>query len=957
MKKIITIIILCIITNQLSAQCKNNTNTNPIDDGGNVPSNPRNKSFLDWVNDPLNGFPGAGSFTHNPFFNNFNWYPYNQISIPQNGGFNIGTIPWANNQYTMDNPFNTGLPPNSDYVAAITNMNVANKDFKWEDGWELLWMNLGKTPDGIDIATNQPGSPLTIASATPSNIPYFVLYNRYKGIMRVFANVWFNELGDIGAMYDAVSTKLQFYLPTNQAPGNPIEVNGILRHVSGFDLPLDQFTVQKSIQAPSQGAVLKNKWMLSDFQIGFDPCICNLNKAKLTIEFIAISSLTLQMTSRSISIDQQFLNKDYLEKDFMNLSDVDPNYPKPGARIYKEMGTMLDAYNAAQLKYESNLANYNSLDGLLKRGALDILKQAGGIAGSGLSGSLFTNAPMRNFILKNKTRVGLFSGGLIALDTNNANEFANSVTGATKSLIAQGFDFLSTMINLPGEPSSTPNPLTATFTETEYKGTLKDSVSTKVEELLVPGATPNGYYGSGDPGLSKQSYPAYNEVLGLFALLETPKMEVKRKELIKQIGTKTFLNESEGKPTYTLTNIPLYQSYTNSEFKLKNKLNYRFNHVIDFNFNKTKLYYSFRIKYKEFQTDNSLLIGSTPKYSIIEKNNFIFEFHTKNNLIYEIVNTPFTEVTNMLNEPFEINNIIDYANGPIRSDIDHYSLFNIESIELKLMADMYFIRKGSKEQELNTLQTFTYKLYDYSSNDNQMPSETNSTIGNITFLRQNENLLKHQQGNVIFDNIQLSPSTITSYTHHLVNATEMHIYVENAILKNNISVAPGYTAYIHFLGSAVSNPYTAWLPELVLDNMKSEDLYNYPLIYEATDTEVNTFCSLNNNKYKANASLSKTSNEPIVKPSKVLEKSNSQFNIYPNPANDIATVLHQLNGAMAESICIYNLAGALVQKITLNDNNNNQIILNTLDLAAGVYFVTLNANNNYSETKKLIIAK
>ncbi len=34
MKKIINIIVICILSKQLFAQCKNNTNTNPIDNGG-----------------------------------------------------------------------------------------------------------------------------------------------------------------------------------------------------------------------------------------------------------------------------------------------------------------------------------------------------------------------------------------------------------------------------------------------------------------------------------------------------------------------------------------------------------------------------------------------------------------------------------------------------------------------------------------------------------------------------------------------------------------------------------------------------------------------------------------------------------------------------------------------------------------------------------------------------------
>jgi hypothetical protein len=491
--------------------------------------------------------------------------------------------------------------------------------------------------------------------------------------------------------------------------------------------------------------------------------------------------------------------------------------------------------------------------------------------------------------------------------------------------------------------------------------------------LLIPGSIPLSY--SGNPGVDKLNYPAYNEVLGLFALLETPKLNVKATTIEPRSKTLTLV------PKSTLSWSSKSNHSKRFDFKLKENLKYRFNHVVDFNFQKTKLYYSFIIKLKNNIPNVDL--NQIPKsisnsglgeflndvnHKIKEVDDYNTESYNKGSDKIIVITTPFSEVKTMFNEPFCITNssditfIVNLFNPIIKLNINSFDLkfddfSNIESIDLKLMADMYFLSKGSKEQELNTLQTFTYNIYTNSGNDVQSPEESDNTIGNVTFLNVNKSLLKHQPGNVVFDNIQISPTTIAAYSHHWVNATEMHIYVENAILKNNITVAPGYTAYIHFLGSAISNPESTWQPELVLDNMKSEDLYLNPLIYEATDDELKDFCKIENNKYQANTSLSKTSNEPIAKPSKVIEKPTIQFNIYPNPANDIATVLYQLYGAKAESICIYNLAGSLVQKITLTDSNNSQIILNTQDLAAGIYFVTLNANNNYSETKKLIIAK
>ncbi len=789
--------------------------------------------------------------------------------------------------------------------------------------------------------------------------------------MRIFSNYWMNasEFGRPQKM----TTSLEFV--DKNAP-----LNGLLRLVGGYDLALDKKTIINKIHAPTYNSPNHYQWGVSDFQIGFDPCICNRTEinTKLGFRFDAMTTMNINMSSRSISVDQPITNNNYLQEDYLNLSDVNKQNYKSGSRMYGMMTGLLTEYNNAQQKYQSDLANYNSPESVIKRKIIDAAKLGLTATGKSLGGNIAENlildSDVKELITKIAPRVSKYSLGVIDLDPNDSEKYTKDLQNAAKGLISSGFDLLSTQLNVPGAPPSPPKPAVATYTETTYSGTIDVSTDQLGQGLLIPGSIPLSY--SGNPGVDKLNYPAYNEVLGLFALLETPKMLVKTK--VNQPRTKSL--------TFVPNTVSSWEGTSNHsktyEFILDKKINYRFNHVIDFDFSKTKLYYSYRIKLKNIIPNVDLgqipqpisnngpgeFINNVTNQTIVNSKNLSLESYNIGTDKILLITTPFSEVKTMLNEPFSITNssdiqfIVNSLNplnrnpNPNSFNINFDDFSNIESIEIKLMADMYFLSKGSKEQELNTLQTFTYKIYENSGNDNQMPNETNSTIGNVTFLKLNENILKHQSGNVVFDNIQISPATITAYTHHLVNATEMHIYVENAILKNNITVAPGYTAYIHFLGSALSNPESTWQPELVLDNIKSEVLYNYPLIYEATDNEVTDFCG-QSNKYKANESLSKTSNEPIAKPSKVIEKPTIQFNIYPNPANDIATVLFQLNEAITESICIYNLAGAMVQKINLTESNKSQIILNTQDLAAGVYLVTLSASNGYSETKKLIIAK
>jgi hypothetical protein len=423
----------------------------------------------------------------------------------------------------MLSPFNTGVSNSSAYNAAFNSPSVLDRDYKWIDGWELLWINTGRTPDGIEMFTTVPRSPLpNPQSAAPTNIPYIVLYNKYKGVIRLFANVWFDATS---RRYQTVSVALKF---------EEANVNGMLRHTGSYDTPLDQKTTHAYIQGPSSHPINADEWMLADFQVGFDPCVCKFNNTNLQFRFTELDKATLQMVSRSITIDRSLDNLDFLKEDFMNLDNIQPGVDKPGSRIYRDMQTMVDGYTRALAAYETKLTNYNSLENTLKRSLVGAVKSGlgsvGGIVGGGAASSIISNKPLRDFVLKMKPKLSLWSDDLIALDTNDANAFASSVVAGTKGTIASGFDFLNTVFEVPSQPVK-PTPPTASFTETNYTGSLSTKTYTYTRGLIVPGSLANGQ-STGNPGIDRLNYPAYNEVLGLFALLKTPQVDVKKTRTI-----------------------------------------------------------------------------------------------------------------------------------------------------------------------------------------------------------------------------------------------------------------------------------------------------------------------------------------------------------------------------------------------------------------------------------------
>lgn len=77
--------------------------------------------------------------------------------------------------------------------------------------------------------------------------------------------------------------------------------------------------------------------------------------------------------------------------------------------------------------------------------------------------------------------------------------------------------------------------------------------------------------------------------------------------------------------------------------------------------------------------------------------------------------------------------------------------------------------------------------------------------------------------------------------------------------------------------------------------------------------------------------------------------------IYPNPANEYATVAYKLKDRSMISIEVYNIIGELIKTVTPGYINAGQkeTLLNVRDLAPGNYFVKLTVNNNLSDVMKL----
>ena len=159
MKKEIIITVLALsslfeLVAQGNQGCINNTSTNPM--------NPLNSDFLQMI---VQHHPGT---TLNSFLSTgFNWYnnpddaiiinksPYWQMPRFSSGAnSDIERMLWP---WHTDMPF-TYLHQRWDYSSPnpkLVTIDEDARDFRWEDGWELLWMNLGIYPNGIKNDRNR----------------------------------------------------------------------------------------------------------------------------------------------------------------------------------------------------------------------------------------------------------------------------------------------------------------------------------------------------------------------------------------------------------------------------------------------------------------------------------------------------------------------------------------------------------------------------------------------------------------------------------------------------------------------------------------------------------------------------------------------------------------------------------------------------------------------------------
>jgi hypothetical protein len=568
--------------------------------------------------------------------------PYN-ANLPQtNGNRYLNGTNWNQGQFPLPgmsfNNINLG-PKTSlsnsqlgDYYSYIYYESPAHEHLPAE-GWELLLINVGKYADDVTL----------LESNLYSALPYVILYNKFKGVIRVFVGM--GPDADISNSADALSVELFF--TKNSVDNN--RISGLLRLYEGHDQALDQATDIKRALSVGKAVTELSRWASVDFQVAYDPCTCN-TPSIMGIEFSHIREQDLSLYGREVAITDNDIMTNEMQvnpKEFLSSVNYDAitKNASEGLVISKALSNSIADYEARYQQYQDKLAAVEQRNEKINRN-LAFLKFAkyAYAAASTLSGGLTSDLlPLilegagASYVIDYLASEDYNAWGTL---DNDANWFMTTVNGVDgiikkvngeytkldeekffkklKDILGEDTDlFISNNFEknpTPGSPEQPTNSIT--YSEMKFEGKITTSTNKVGPTFFTPGTygVNRGNTPSANPINNIDDvflYPIYNEVLGTFALLNSPKINVSKSiasDIEDAILQRTVYHNNG---QYSLS-LYRYQAWTkNYQLQLVEPLKYVFNPTLDIKTYAIKAAYEVVVKPKNITTTNTYTISNS----------------------------------------------------------------------------------------------------------------------------------------------------------------------------------------------------------------------------------------------------------------------------------------------------------------------------------------------------------
>ncbi len=377
-------------------------------------------------------------------------------------------------------------------------------------------MNLGRLNDDI---TQRVVKPL---------VPYIMLYNKFTGVLRVFAHL--NRTSD----YNTISIELNI---DDKTSTNGLNYSAILSLNTELAQTLDEKSKVKTVNSISQYPNNQSLFFWADFTLAYDPCVC-FNKSNMNVNFKALTQGDLTMTGT-------------ITGNIIPIASSSGNPIKNVVNAISKVGSFFvnQSYSSATDAF-SSLFGLSNLSGELNN-ALTLFKN---IIAAGQS--------LESLSLTNKESI---QRALLSIN----NIFSTSIKGGSPN----GANILMATAKLSGE---------AKFLFTFDGSTIRFSTPGSKDSQLNP---EENYNNNTDAfGNKLPEYPAYNEILGTFALLKKPTINISKVPI------------GGDPPMYWHPDRPNFVEYSRVRFKIPQAINsnannilYALNPIMHTNFSNTKI--------------------------------------------------------------------------------------------------------------------------------------------------------------------------------------------------------------------------------------------------------------------------------------------------------------------------------------------------------------------------------
>jgi hypothetical protein len=701
---------------------------------------------------------------------------------------------------------------------------------------------------------------------------HFILYNKYTSLLRIFV------AGQDNNAYNSSTISMRVF-STSEEEGEIIQPS--LLHDPNNIYGLDKHYTEPLLSASSFMNGMVSNWFYADFFINYDPCVCLYESAiEFSVRHISNSTITVNgiSTGEIVQVSNgQGSTTNGFTIDYQDLISG-------GKKAYK-------AYQSTDKFVEDQLKSFGvplntpdnqlTAEQLKKKQALTKL-QTSLISGAGFIGVGFAAMPYL----------------AVALE------------------LVKFFNQMAT----PSSSPAAPKPMAI-----NSKLSLQGTIST-----INPYISPTYYTpGSLNSNQTTNSYPYYNEVLGVFNILETPKLKL---NITQTANTNTQIVSSQ----YPVFHY-IYTDFVteNITFELnKEELKYTFNPILNLNDDKVEIMGTLH-----FESNTMDLSAITPPYQvkrvIYETEMFpikcLFNSKFERKSQYSVTQEQITNFNNNPNTTYtitEVPNNGNYYDNSFAPDYTYMSGLNgvhnriifspLTSFQRDFQPYLKLYVSFEKPDGTKALQVFAYPLEVIQTSTFNKPTMYTGSYPPSLFL----------------ENIELTQD-LSAY---------------NIVVGNNVTVAPNTTITLTAGSQIIVIPDAVLDPELILQVSPPSGCYALPNNIMQTPTAVNTFCQSNAYKGIRNKTTFETEEKPVF------EADNFTFNLFPNPSTADTWLTYSIAEEATVRILITDMMGKMIEnsREQVQAAGDYQVQLNTSNLSKGYYHCTL-LINGVAQTKKLIL--